>query len=292
MFTGPKLIVSLVLSVLAASAGEDKAVYVVTGAQQFGTVDLTTGAFQPIGPGTPEPDANLVHGPNGMLYSIGTISGSLVSIDSATGATTVIGPTGLGATIFDLAEVAGKLYLTDLSNNLYSVNPATGVATIIGPTGIPPDPHVPFTFNADGTFNLCDETLYGVGNKLYATFDSFTLNPVTLAITVLVPPDLWEIDPRTGIATRIAPTSLNLGASVHVDGNFYAFHLVPVGFNAFGPVSISQLETLDLANGITSFVKEIDPAAGPIFGVAPVRGHSQSRLPVPDQLRLRWRVSQ
>ena len=165
MFTGPKLIVSLALSVLAVSAGEDKAVYVVTGAQQFGTVDLTTGAFHQIGSGTPEPDANLVHGPNGILYSLGTISGSLVSIDIATGATTVIGPTGLGAIIFDLAEAAGKLYLTDLSNNLYSVNPATGVATLIGPTGIPPDPHVPFTFNPDGTFNLCDETLYGVGRQ-------------------------------------------------------------------------------------------------------------------------------
>jgi hypothetical protein len=94
------------------------------------------------------------------------------------------------------------------------------------------------------------------------------------------------------IATNIAPTSLNLGASFYVDGNFYAFHLVPVGFNAFGPVAISQPETLDLANGITSFVRATDPATGPIFGAAPVRGHSQSQLPVPGQRRLRWRVSE
>src|SRR6266849_609571 len=160
MLIGKKLIFSLVLSVLTAAAGEDKAVYVVTGAQQFGTVDLTTGAFQAIGPGTPEPDANLVYGPHGKLFSLATFTGSLVSIDPKTGNTTVIGPTGLGSFAFALAEAGGKLYLTDFNNSLYSVNAETGAATLIGPTGIPADPRVPFTFNGDGTLNLCDETLY------------------------------------------------------------------------------------------------------------------------------------
>jgi hypothetical protein len=280
MFSGKKLIVFLALSALAAFAGEDKAVYVVTGAQQFGTVDLETGAFHQIGSGTPEPDANLVHGPDGTLFSLATLSGSLVSIDPESGATKVIGLTGLGGNAFSLAEAGGKLYLTDFANNLYSVSVATGAATLIGPTGIPPDPHVPFTFNADGTFNLCDEIVYGVGNKLYATFDSFTLNPATLAINVLVPPDLWEIDPRTGVATLIGPTSLNLDALVHVDGRFYAFQVVATGFSASGLESLNQLLALELANGGTSFVRDIEPAAGPIFGAAPVHGRP----------RLRWRV--
>jgi hypothetical protein len=65
------------------------------------------------------------------------------------------------STVFDLAGVNGKLYLTDFSNNLYSVNPNTGTATMIGPTGMPPDPHVPFTVNPDGTINLCDEISMG-----------------------------------------------------------------------------------------------------------------------------------
>jgi hypothetical protein len=42
---------------------------------------------------------------------------------------------------------------------------------------MPPDPHVPFTVNPDGTINLCDEVLNGVGGTLYATFHSVTLNP-------------------------------------------------------------------------------------------------------------------
>ena len=279
MFTGKKLIVSLALSALAASAGENKAVYVITAAQQFGIVDLETGGFQAIGPGTPEVDSDLVHGPNGTLYSLGSFTGSLVSIDPETGATTVIGPTGLGTNAFSLAEASGRLYLTDFQNNLYSVDASTGHATLIGPTGMPPDPHVPFTFNADGTFNLCDEILLGVGDKLYATFDSYRLNTTTLAMDFLVAPDLWEIDPRTGAATLVASTSPNMETLVRVDGRFYAFRLQITGFSStVGPEAINQLLTLDLANGVTEFVREIDPAAGPIFGAVPVH----------DRPRLRW----
>jgi hypothetical protein len=52
--------------------------------------------------------------------------------------------------------------------SLYSVDPRTGVATPIAATGMPPDSNIPFTSNDDGTFDLCDESLYGVGGKLYA----------------------------------------------------------------------------------------------------------------------------
>lgn len=278
-----KLIVSLALGVLVASAGENKAVYVVTAAQQFGTVDLETGTFQAIGPGTPEVDGDLVHGPNGTLYSLGTFTGSLVSIDPETGATTVIGPTGLGTNAFSFAEAGGRLYLTDFQNNLYSVDASTGHATLIGPTGMPPDPHVPFTFNADGSFNLCDEILLGVGDKLYATFDSYTLNTTTLAMDFVVAPDLWEINPQTAVATLISPTSSNMDALARLDGRFYAFRLQITGFSStVGPEAINQLLTFDLENGGTGFVRDIDPAAGPIFGAAPVHARPRLRWRVPD----------
>src|SRR5579884_861881 len=212
---------SISFGVFAVCAHADQFAYVVTGAQQFGSVDLTTGAFHEIGPGTPEPDANLVPAPNGNLYSLATLSGDLVRINPATGATTVIGPTGLGSNSFDLAELGGKLYMTDFSNNLYSVNATTGAAQLIGATGIPPDPTVPFTTNADGTLNLCDETLYGVGDKLYATFDSFSIDPMTLATTFAVNPKLWQIDPVTGVATLVGSTTANLGSSLDENGSFY-----------------------------------------------------------------------
>lgn len=142
------------------AASEQHFVYVVTSNQQFGTVNLATGAFYQIGPQTPEGQANLVWGADESLYSL-TYSGNLETINPSTGQTTVIGPTGLGFNAFDLAGVQGNLYATDFDNNLYAVDRRTGAATLIRATGIPADPNVPFSMNPDGTINLCDETLYG-----------------------------------------------------------------------------------------------------------------------------------
>jgi hypothetical protein len=259
MFTKQKLILSFAVVLCAVAARADSTVYVVTSNQQFGTVNLATGAFQQIGSGTPEPDSNLMPGPNGTLYSLATLSGSLVTINPTTGATTVIGMTGLGAHAFDLAEVAGKLYLTDFSGNLYSVDALTGAAKLIGPTGIPADPAVPFTMNPDGTVNLCDESLYGVGGKLYATFDAFKWDPVAMAVTAVdVSPALYQIDPATGTTTVIGPTDLNLNGSVDVNGAFFAFN-----------AGTGEVVTLDLANGQTGFLSDLDPAAGLVFGATP-----------------------
>jgi streptogramin lyase len=269
------LIASLTLTLLAIPASAAPSVYVVTLSQQFGTVDLDTGAFHPIGDPTPEGQTNLVWGTGGSLLSL-TVSGNLVKINPATGDVTVIDATGLGFNAFDLAEVRGKLYLTDFSNNIYTVDPETGAATFLRATGMPPDPTIPFTLNNDGTLNLCDESFYGVNGKLYATFDSFAVGPDPakqnyLGITTNVDSQLYQIDPATGTATLIGPTDLQLGASVEVDGKFYAFRLV---FDAFAdgfPVVHSQLVRLDRTSGKTTFVRDIDPAAGAIFGAAPVR---------------------
>ena len=258
---------AVAVALFAAPASVAQSVYVVNGNNQFGVVNLSSGGFRTIGAAEPEPQANLVWGPNGSLFTVGTVSGNLESINPATGATSTIGsfglpffPTGI-STAFDLAGVNGKLYLTDFSNNLYSVNGSTGAATLIGATGMPPDPHIPFTTNPDGTINFCDEILYGVGGRLYATFDSFTFNPVSGTVaSVVVPPDLWRIDPSTGTAALIGPTELNLDGGVEVNGHFYAFYL---------PNNTSQLVTLDLANGDTVPLTNIDPAAGLIFGAAP-----------------------
>jgi hypothetical protein len=258
---------AVAVALFAAPASVAQSVYVVNGNNQFGVVNLSSGGFHTIGAAEPEPQASLVWGPNGKLFTVGTVSGNLESINPATGATSTIGsfglpffPTGI-STAFDLAGVNGKLYLTDFSNNLYSVNGSTGAATLIGATGMPPDPHIPFTTNPDGTINFCDEILYGVGGRLYATFDSFTFNPVSGTVaSVVVPPDLWRIDPSTGTAALIGPTELNLDGGVEVNGHFYAFYL---------PNNTSQLVTLDLANGDTVPLTNIDPAAGLIFGAAP-----------------------
>jgi len=270
------LLLGIILSVASASAAP--IVYVVTVTQQFGTLDLASGQFHAIGNGTPDALSNLVWWKGSLLTVTitGANIGSLAKINPATGEETIIGQTGLGFNIFDLAAVRGKLYVTDLSNNIYSVDPDTGVATPITATGMPPDPTIPFTFNNDGTFNLCDEGLYSVGGKLYATFDSFALDPAPSPPTIAhlhVAPALYQIDPATGAATFIAHTDLNLTALVAIQGKFYAFKGILDGFDSTFdfPIAHAELVTLNLATGQTRKLTDLDPSLGIILGAAPVR---------------------
>ena len=268
-----------VLALFAASAKAAPFVYVVTSSQQFGTLDLATGAFQAIGNPTPDAMADLVWGSDGFLYSVtssGSDVGSLARIDPRTGAVNDIGPTGLGFNVFDLAGVRGQLYLTDLSNNIYSVDPNSGAATLMEATGMPPDPNVPFTFNADGTFNVCDEAFYGIDGELYATFDSWALDPTQtppVVAHVFVAPALYRIDPGTGNATFIASTDLKLLALFKVNGKVYAFRGVLDGFDfTFDfPIAHSELVSFDLQTGQTGAPTEIDPTIGLVLGAVPIR---------------------
>jgi outer membrane protein assembly factor BamB len=264
MLTKPLLISSLAVALFAASARADSFAYVVTDSDQFGTVDLNTGAFHQIGADTSGQQFDLVPGPNGSLLSL-TATGNLESINPANGETSVIGATGLGFNVASLAEVGGALYLTDGNNNLYTVNATTGAAHLIGPTGIPP-----LIFNPP---TVSDESLYGVGGKLYATSDVFNL-PV-LSPVLVTPPALYQIDPVTGVATKVGPTMLGLSASVDVNGVFYAFHEGLADPSCVGAApspcrSDAEVFTLDLANGNTSFVTDVSPGATAIYGAAPV----------------------
>lgn len=274
------MIVSLVFVFLSDAASAAPLVYVVTASQQFGTVDLANGQFQPIGNGTSDGLANLVwwHGSLLSLATTGTDAGDLVKINPATGEETIVGQTGLGFNAFDLAKVRGRLYLTDFSNNLYSVDPESGVATPLSATGMPPDPTIPFTSNSDGTFNLCDEGLYGIAGKLFAVLDSYAIDPTQTPPTRAhenVSPRVYEIDPFTGSTKIVANTDWQLSAIVEADGRVYAFRAVIDGFDFdFNfPIVHAEIVVLDLRTGNTSKVAGIDPnlGLGPIFGAVPVR---------------------
>ncbi|MEJ7606690.1 MAG: PEP-CTERM sorting domain-containing protein [Bryobacteraceae bacterium] len=156
-------------------------------------------------------------------------------------------------------QARGTTYATDFSQNLYTVNPITAAATLIGPTGIPAVPATPLSTNPDGTTNLYTATLFGAGGNLYSTFDAFTIDFSTFAITPVVPANLYRINPMTGLGTMIAPTSFNLSAAVNVNGTTYAFNALT-----------NQVLTLNLTNGNTSFVSNLDPAAERIYGASPV----------------------
>jgi hypothetical protein len=268
MLTQRQLIGSLALVLFSVPASADSMVYVVNG-QQFGTLDLNTGAFSQIGPGTPEGADGLVPGPNGSLITL-AFTGNLDSINPATGAVSLIGATGLAdcsmpsspcgpTSANSLGRLGGTIYATDLNNDLYTVNPVTGAATLIGPTGIPAVPAIPDSTNPDGTFNAFDSSLFGAGGNLYATFDAIRINPSPFTVTPVISPDLYQINPLTGHATLIGPTALTLGAAADVNGTVYAFENMT-----------SQVVTLNLTNGNTSFAGNFDPAAGIIDGATPV----------------------
>lgn len=248
-------------SQVPAGTTPNRMVYVVTNGVQFGTEDLRSGAFVPIGPGLPPEDAGvgLVSAPGRSLLTL-AFTGDLIGIDPITGAATLVGKTGLGdcSTPISpcgpnsagfLGKLGGSFYATDFANNLYSVNPATGATSLIGLTGIPPitgNPNVP---NPDGTFNVFDTNLFGFRGKLYAIFDGFRIDPDTGAASSIIPGAIYEINPKTGQATWIAPTALGLTSVVTVGDTVY-------GFNAL----TGQIVTVDMTSGQTNAVSQIDPA--------------------------------
>jgi hypothetical protein len=76
MFGKLTLIGSMAIVLFAFSANADPIVDVVNVFQQFGEVDLLTGSFTPIGPGTPDTVNGLAPGPGGSFLTL-SVSGNL-----------------------------------------------------------------------------------------------------------------------------------------------------------------------------------------------------------------------
>jgi hypothetical protein len=254
------LVTAVTLGALVPPAGAQQ-VYVTggtpEGAQLFGTINLATGLFQQIGPNLPVGAQGLAPGPNGSLLTL-AFSGDLLAINPTTGATTVIGPTGLAdcstpaspcgpTSTGPLTALGGTVYATDISNNLYTVDPLTGHTTLIGQNGMPAVPFQP-GIPTNGTLPIFDEALFAASGQLYATFDAAILDFATGTFTQVIEPSLYRIDPATGRATLVAPTAFALNAAVVVNGTAYAFN-----------VAQGQIVTLDLTNGNTSPVSTFGP---------------------------------
>ena len=143
---------------------------------------------------------------------------------------------------------------------MYRINPVTGQATLIGPTGVPPLTFVPLSApNPDGSLNFYSEALFGASGKLYATFSTGTINFMTHVVTPLMTDHLYQIDPATGGTTLVGPTAFGLDTGINLNGVTYAFE-----------GDSRQIVNLNLATGATSFLKNIDPAGGLIFGASAV----------------------
>ena len=257
-----KPIALLGLLFFADLAFTDPLLYVVTqnqqsGTQLFGTADPVTGSFTQIGPPAPIGEAGLASGPGGSLLTI-DYAGNLDSINPGNGVLSVIGATGLGVNIAAFGQLGGNLYATDLANNFYHVNASTGAAQLLGATHLPLIPFVPGTPNPDGTVNIFNEALFSAGGKLYATLDADIFDPGVPVINPVVDPKLYQINPSTGAATAVSSTELLITSVLDVNGTVYGF--------AGNAEALSHSFTLDVANGNTTFITNVDPAAGLIFG--------------------------
>jgi hypothetical protein len=100
----------------------------------------TAGSGTPVG-GTSQVIDGLAFDSADVLYGLIQGGATLVTINQATGALTVVGPTGLGgsAVLGGLAFLDDQLYAvlsTSTASALYTLDPGTGLATLVGDVGI------------------------------------------------------------------------------------------------------------------------------------------------------------
>lgn len=108
------------------------------------TIDPETGEKQVIGPSSPEMQALAFDPIDGRLFgaSADTAGGNVHVIDPSSGATSLLGPSGLAAPIRALHfDSRGELYGVasdgDPDADLVTIDKATGAATVVGSVGFP-----------------------------------------------------------------------------------------------------------------------------------------------------------
>ena len=96
------------------------------------TVPSSTLITNTLAPGMP----GLAFSPAGVLFGVIAGGTALYTIDSVTGAATLVGNTGIpfGSPTGLAFDASGKLY-TSAGGNLHQIDPATGTATLIGAIG-------------------------------------------------------------------------------------------------------------------------------------------------------------
>jgi hypothetical protein len=217
------------------TAQASQTVYVAGSGGEFGTINLTTGAFTAIGPGLDLGNSNTIFGmgfgSNGNLYGVdsGLPTSNLFQINTTTGVATPSGGTPLSDSAVGAgADASGKLYVIDNNSpaSLYTLQPPSATTTTIGSTGIASDGLV--AVNANGS----------------QIFTSILVNGG------FSPDDLGKINPSTGVATDLGSTGFLIFAGLFVGDTLY-------GFTSTGEIvtlntttgAATQVATYSLPNG-------------------------------------------
>jgi hypothetical protein len=240
-------IAALTASVAVSGAAlADTFAYMSTGADTFGKINLSSGAYANVGDtsylGTPILLSGLgAYG--GGIYGGGEGLPGLYKVNPSTGALTLIGNSS--ENYEDTGSTTTGLYEWGKDSKLYSVNPSTGAATLIGPTGISIGGIMGMSSSGAQLFINQDENLYlintatgagslvgtttgvifgamvSIGGAYYAGSDDpsryqvFTFNPSTAATTAGpflsgTSSDFWGLTP-TGVPEASSWAMLLLG---------------------------------------------------------------------------------
>ena len=159
--------------------------------------------------------------PDGTLYGFSRSGSVLVTIDKASGASTVVGPSGLGGSSGNglASNAAGVLYLAPEGDNgdLYTVDRSTGaatsVATMDGTTG---DGIAALAFDAAGT-------LFGDRQAFATPTALLTINTASGAVGVRGPSvdrlDAIEFAPKPARSVNLQKKKLKKGKKVLISGH-------------------------------------------------------------------------
>lgn len=227
------------LSAFATSA------YMTDSAGQFGELNLTTGAFTPIGT-QPVQISGMGFAPNGTMYASGFTLNSengLFQVNPTTGGLTLLGtftPGALGSTVGPNGLIYAVTF--DLANSaFFTINPANVTTHIINSS---------LGFPSDGL----------------AAFD----NGQFYTGTANFPNDVLErIDPSTGKATAVGT---GMGGFTAYAGATVGTTMYAVGLDSLGN---SALFTLNTNTGVGSFVSQVTGLAADAY---PFSLHTITRL--------------
>lgn len=173
---------ALVVTSSAAYARADLIDAVFYGSQ-FGAINSATGAYTQIST-LPIGKASGIGVDDGSTY-VEDMADNLLLVDPVTGASKVLGNTGLGLDFVVFAGGASGLYGIDYQSNLYSFSPQNGAATLIGATGLAANQGRDDTsLSFDGNSLLYTAGLPGQADELY------------------------RIDIATGVATDLGSTGV------------------------------------------------------------------------------------
>jgi hypothetical protein len=237
------MVVTLWSAVAPPPAGAGLSVYVTGIGNEFGTLDLATGAFRQIAT-LNLPAGDLIYGigfgADGKLYGVDSQpDANLWQINTSNGALNDRGAIGFSA--FDAtSDASGKLYVIsqDAHAIYYTMNPPSPTPTVVGPTGITSE--VLMAVNADGT-------------ELFTTTQRATSSTY----------DLVSLNPMTGMPTTLGSTGFIVDAGLFVGSTLY-------GFDTTRDAIVSLNTTTGAGTQVGTYYL---PNGDPIFSAA---------LPVPE----------